>query len=223
MTVLTQGGLGVAATPETVLFIVMSVMALGSALAVIMLRNVVHAALMLVVNLLAIAGLFLGLQSPFLSVIQILVYGGAIMVLFLFVIMLLGVDRDDLLVTDTPTRILALAGAAVLSGAILFTFVGPYTSAASICGPDAAEPTSITDVRCYGLDRAYDRSEESGAAFIGGTLFTRYTYPFELSAVLLTVATIGAVLLARRRDRETSDDDLDDVQHVPATDETRED
>jgi len=222
MTELAEGGIGITATPETVLFIVMAVLALGSALAVIMLRNVVHAALMLVVNLLAIAGLFLGLQSPFLSVIQVLVYGGAIMVLFLFVIMLLGVDRDDLLVTDTTTRILALAGAAVLSGAILFTFVGPYTSAASICGPDAAAPTETTDVRCYGLDRAYDRTDGSGAAFLGGTLFTRYTYPFELSAVLLTVATIGAVLLARRRDREASDDDLDDIAHVPFDDDTRE-
>jgi len=222
MTVLIQGGLGLTATPETVLFIVFAVLALGSALAVIMLRNVVHAALMLVVNLLAIAGLFLGLQSAFLSVIQVLVYGGAIMVLFLFVIMLLGVDRDDLLVTDMTTRILALAGAAVLSGAILFTFVGPYTSAASICGPAAADPTAITDVRCYGLDRAYDRSDGSGAAFLGGNLFTRYTYAFELSAVLLTVATIGAVLLARRRDREASDDDLDDIADVLPSDDTRE-
>lgn len=222
MTELAQGGLGLQVTPETVLFVVMSVLALGSALAVIMLRNVVHAALMLVVNLLAIAGLFLGLQSPFLSVIQILVYGGAIMVLFLFVIMLLGVGQDDLLVTGLSSRILALAGAAVLSGAILFSFVGPYTSAASICGPDAGDPTELTDVRCYGLDRAYDRSDGSGAAFLGGTLFTRYTYPFELSAVLLTVATIGAVLLARRRDREPSDDDLDDLAHIPSADEPRE-
>jgi len=218
MAVLIQGVLGFSATPETVLFIVTAVLALGSALAVVMLRNVVHAALMLVVNLLAIAGLFLGLQSPFLSIIQVLVYGGAIMVLFLFVIMLLGVDRDDLLVTDTTTRVLALAGAAVLSGAILFTFVGPYTSAASLCGTDAGAPTEISDVRCYGLDRAYDRTDGSGAAFLGGALFSRYTYPFELSAVLLTVATIGAVLLARRRDRETSDDDLDDSTTVPADD-----
>lgn len=222
MTVLTQGGLGLTATPETVLFIVFAVLALGSAMAVISLRNIVHAALMLVVNLLAIAGLFLGLQSPFLSVIQVLVYGGAIMVLFLFVIMLLGVDRDDLLVTDITTRVFALAGAAVLVGAILFTLVGPYTSQASICGPDAGEPTAVTDVRCYGLDRAYDRTDGSGAAFLGGSLFTRYTYPFELSAVLLTVATIGAVLLARRRDREASDDDLDDIAEFLPADDTRE-
>ncbi|MEX2533384.1 MAG: NADH-quinone oxidoreductase subunit J [Nitriliruptoraceae bacterium] len=222
MTVLTQGGIGLTATPETVLFIVFGVLALGSALAVIMLRNVVHAALMLVVNLLAIAGLFLGLQSAFLSIIQVLVYGGAIMVLFLFVIMLLGVNRDDLLVTDRSTRILAFAGAAVLSAAILFTFIGPYTSAASICGPEAAAPTAVTDVRCYGLEQAYDRTDGAGAAFLGGTLFTRYTYAFELSAVLLTVATIGAVLLARRRDRDASDDDIDDIAETLPSDDTQE-
>ena len=76
------------------LFIVFGAFALGSALAMIVQRNSVHAALLLVLNLLSVAVLFLTLGAEFLFVSQIIVYAGAIVVLFLFVIMLLGVDRD---------------------------------------------------------------------------------------------------------------------------------
>jgi NADH-quinone oxidoreductase subunit J len=195
-------------TAEIAAFWVFAVLALGSALAVVSMRNIVHAALMLVINLLAIAGLYLTLESSFLSIIQVLVYAGAIMVLFLFVIMLLGVDRDDpLVVTATRTKVAVVAGAALLSGALLLGFVGPYTSEASICGAQDVVPTA-TSVRCIGLaDQLAD--EGSGAAFLGRRLFTRYTFPFELSALLLTVATIGAVILARRRDLEPEDVDVD--------------
>ena len=87
---------------EAVLFWVFAAIALGSAVAVVALRNVVHAALMLVVNLLSVAALYLGLQSSFLSIVQVIVYAGAIVVLFLFVIMLLGVDRDEVLTERIP-------------------------------------------------------------------------------------------------------------------------
>jgi len=195
------------ATTEIVMFWVFGVMALGSALAVISLRNIVHGALMLVVNLLAIAGLYLTLESSFLSIIQVLVYAGAIMVLFLFVIMLLGVDRDDLLVSKgLRTKVLAIAGAAVLSGALLLAFVGPYTGEAAVCGNDIASSTG--QVNCRGLAEVLG-DDTSGVAFLGMRLFTRYTLSFELAALLLTVATIGAVILARRNDLEPEDLDTD--------------
>jgi NADH-quinone oxidoreductase subunit J len=195
-------------TTEVVLFWVFAVMALGSALAVISMRNIVHGALMLVVNLLSIAGLFLTLQSPFLSVIQVLVYGGAIMVLFLFVIMLLGVDRDDLLVASRArNRVLAVVGGALLAGALLFAFVGPYTGPPSVCGSGAAIEAGTQQQRCIGLQDVLDEDDGAGAAFLGRQMFTRYTYAFELAALLLTVATIGAVILARRRDLESEDVD----------------
>ncbi|MFA9446238.1 NADH-quinone oxidoreductase subunit J [Egicoccus sp. AB-alg6-2] len=208
-----------AATAEVVLFWIFAVIALGAAIGVVMMRNIVHGALMLVLNLLAVAGLYLGLESPFLSIIQVLVYAGAIMVLFLFVVMLLGVDRDDLLLaTDVRSRIAAVVGGALLAGALLFGFVGPYTGEASVCPADgaAAQPAAGADqdgVRCVGLAEAKDDGDEAGVAFIGRSLFTRYTLPFELSALLLTVATIGAVLLARRRDLAP-----DDVEDVPVSD-----
>lgn len=194
------------ATAEITLFWVFGVMALGSALAVVVMRNIVHGALMLVVNLLAIAGLYLTLESSFLSIIQVLVYAGAIMVLFLFVIMLLGVDRDDvLMVTSRRTKILAIAGGAVLSGALLLAFVGPYTAPASVCTDDVA--SAAGEVACRGLADVLG-DDTSGVAFLGMRLFTRYTLSFELAALLLTVATIGAVILARRNDLEP--EDLDD-------------
>ncbi len=204
-------GVGSGLTAEVVLFWLFAVLALGSALAVITLRNIVHGALMLVLNFLAIAGLYLTLESAFLSIIQVLVYAGAIMVLFLFVIMLLGVQNDDLfLATQVRTRVAAATGGALLAGAVLFAFVGPYTSEASICGADrsGADPASVA---CAGLADAYDADDAAGVAFLGQRMFTRFTYPFELSALLLTVATIGAVILARRRDLEPEDEDEDDA------------
>ena len=193
-------------TAEIVMFWVFAVLALGTGIAVISMRNIVHGALMLVVNLLAIAGLYVTLESPFLGIIQVLVYGGAIMVLFLFVIMLLGVDRDDLLrATHVPTRVLAVAGAALLAGALLFGFVGPYTSDASVCGTE--DPIG-DGVPCVGLAEAVDEHEQGSVGLLGERMFTRYTYPFELAALLLLVATIGATILGRRRDPEPEDEPL---------------
>jgi NADH-quinone oxidoreductase subunit J len=217
MSLLAQAGEGAAAggnTAEVVLFSVFAVLALGAALAVVTMRNIVHGALMLVLNLLAVAGLFLTLESAFLSVIQVLVYAGAIMVLFLFVIMLLGVHRDDLyLETQRRNQVMAVTGGAILAGAVLFAFVGPYTGDASVCGSEVA--ATAEGERCIGLADAKADDDEAGVAFLGERMFTRYTLPFELSALLLTVATIGAVILARRRDLEPEDEESAYIPPVP--------
>ena len=191
---------------ETIAFVVFAGIALGAAVAVVAMRNLVHAALMLVIHLLAVAGLYLGLESQFLAVVQVLVYAGAIVVLFLFVIMLLGVDRDDLLVAGGRRAVAGtVAAGLVLAGALTFAFVGPYTGEASVCGSDVA-PTG-TEQPCAGIAPVLDADDDAGVAFLGRRLFTRYTLAFELSAVLLTVATIGAVVLARRRDLAPEDED----------------
>jgi NADH-quinone oxidoreductase subunit J len=218
MSLLAQAAEGAAAggsTAEVVLFSVFAVLALGAAIAVVSMRNIVHGALMLVLNLLAVAGLYLTLESAFLSVIQVLVYAGAIMVLFLFVIMLLGVHRDDLyLETHRRNQVMAVVGGAILAGAILFAFVGPYTGDASVCGSEVA--AGADGERCIGLADAKADDDEAGVAFLGERMFTRYTLPFELSALLLTVATIGAVILARRRDLEPEDEEAAYVSPVAA-------
>ncbi len=193
------------ATAEIVLFWVFAAIAIGAGIAMLMLRNIVHAALMLVINFFAISALFLGLQSPFLSIVQIIVYAGAIMVLFLFVIMLLGVDRDDYAV---ESQLLPQVGAAVLAvlitGAVLFSVVGPFTSDISSCGDLVAaediDAAAFDDVRCVGLEDANAANEQGSVDIVGERLFTRYTLAFELSAVLLTVATLGAMVLGRRKE-----------------------
>jgi NADH-quinone oxidoreductase subunit J len=185
-------------TAEVVLFWAFSVVAVGAAIAMVTMRNLVHAALMLVVNLLAVAGLFLVLQTPFLAAIQIIVYGGAIMILFLFVIMLLGVRRDDLLIARArAVRIGAWSVAALFAVVVAIVLAEPYMSDASICGPgiDAAGGA----VRCVGLDEVFEDPDGS-VAFVARTLFTRYVFAFEFIALLLVVATIAALVIGRRSD-----------------------
>lgn len=205
-------------TAETIVFYVFAVIALGSGIAVITLRNIVHGALMLVLNLLAIAGLYLALESSFLSIVQVLVYAGAITVLFLFVIMLLGIDRDDLLsVTSRRNAVLASAAVSLIAGALLLALVGPYTGDASLCNQGA---TSGAGGACVGLEAALADQENGSVSFIGERLFTRYTFAFELAALLLVVATIGATVLGQRRDPEPDDEDDLPLEgagtHVPA-------
>jgi len=196
-------------TGEVLAFVIFAGIALGAAIAVVSMRNLVHGALMLVIHLLAVAGLYLTLESQFLAVVQVLVYAGAIVVLFLFVIMLLGVDRDDLLILGDRRRVVGVVLVGLLvAGAMTAAFVGPYTSEASVCGSDVT-PVG-TQQRCVGLDAALGDDDGAGVAFLGRRMFTRYTLVFELSAVLLTVATIGAVILARRRDLVAEDEDEDE-------------
>jgi NADH-quinone oxidoreductase subunit J len=193
-------------TGEILAFVVFAGIALGAAVAVVTMRNLVHGALMLVIHLLAVAGLYLTLESQFLAVVQVLVYAGAIVVLFLFVIMLLGVDRDDLLIMSDRRRVagIVLVGL-IVAGAMTAAFVGPYTGEASVCG-SGVTPIG-TEQPCLGLELMKGPGDDAGVAFLGRRLFTRYTLVFELSAVLLTVATIGAVILARRRDLVAEDED----------------
>ncbi len=200
------------ATGETVLFWVFSVIAVGAGIGMLAMRNIVHAALMLVLNFLCIAGLYLGLQSGFLSIVQIIVYAGAIVVLFLFVIMLLGVQRDDLLGTRSGLRSLgAVLVGVLLAGALLAVVGADSLTTASACGAQAEAGEGL---RCVGLDEAGD-----SVSFVAGRLFTRWTFVFELAALLLVVATLGALVLGRRRDPEIEDHPLDDPSlHAAARD-----
>ena len=208
MTVLAQAS-GTANTAEVVLFVVFAVIALGAAIAMVAMRNIVHAALMLVINFLSIAALFLGLQSSFLAIGQVIVYAGAIMVLFLFVIMLLGVDRDDLLLAG-PKRpqVLAVLGAAAIAGVLLFGFAGAYTGPESRCGGQApADVTRTADTQpCVGLDDVLGENDSGAVGVLADRMFGRYTFPFELAAVLLTVATVGAMVLGRRTEHPQDED-----------------
>ncbi|MGH3665031.1 MAG: NADH-quinone oxidoreductase subunit J [Egibacteraceae bacterium] len=185
-------------TAELVVFCLVGALSLGSAVSVVLLRNAVHAALMLVLNLFTIAVLYAVLEAQFLATVQIIVYAGAIMVLFLFVIMLLGVDR--IRGQAEPRRIRGQGAMAGIVGLVLFVALGtgvagPYLSAESAC-PAPADATAAT--ACTGLAQA---NEDGNVQGVGALIFGDYVWPFEVTSVLLVIAALGAVVLGRRTER----------------------
>jgi NADH-quinone oxidoreductase subunit J len=169
--------------PEKVLFLVMAPIAFGSAIAMIWARNAVHAALFLVLNFFALSVFYVLLDAHFLAAVQVIVYAGAIMVLFLFVIMLLGIDRNE--PVDEPIRFqrpLAIVLGLGFVGFVLFTI-----------------ETTLNGATFQGLKEANSSGNVQG---LGRLLFTKYTFPFEVASILLIVAAIGAMVLGRRRDEE---------------------
>ncbi|HEX9713839.1 MAG TPA: NADH-quinone oxidoreductase subunit J [Actinomycetota bacterium] len=157
-----------------------AVLALASALLMLFSTNAVHSALALVVNFFTLAVFYILLDAPFLAAVQVIVYAGAIMVLFLFVIMLLGVDRQEsLLETIKGQRVAAFALAGVLAAIVVFTL-----------------RTAFDQTPFAGLEQANRAGNTEG---IGRLLFSRYVWPFEVTALLLIVATIGATVIGKRR------------------------
>ena len=169
---------------ETFVFVVCALIVLAGGLGVVASRNPVHSALSLIATLFGIAVLFLNLGAQFLAVVQVIVYTGAIVVLIVFVMMLLGVDTED----DVDTE--PIAGQRLLAGLVGLLFVGAVL-AIIIIGKDAAVTGthSVTEA----LAPAYDN-----VAQIGRLLFTDYVYVLEVTAGLLTIAVVGAVAMARR-------------------------
>ena len=162
-------------------FVVAAVAVLVGAFGVILSTNPVHSALMLVMTLFGVAVLFVAQQADFLAAVQVIVYAGAIVVLFLFVIMLLGVDRAENLGFEPlrGQRVAAgLAGVLAL-GEVLFLARGHWaTGFTSAAGPASGPGSNVEK--------------------LARSLFTRYLFAFEITSVLLVIAVIGAVVLAQR-------------------------
>jgi NADH-quinone oxidoreductase subunit J len=172
-------------TVEAAVFFVAAALALGGAAGVVLARNPVHCALLLVVTLVAVAVFFLLQEAQLVAAVQVIVYAGAIVVLFLFVIMLLGVDRRESLEEPIPfQRPAALALGAILLAEI-FVLAGRnwVTGARSVRG-SATKPVDGRDL--------------GNVERVARTLFTDFLWAFELTAALLVIAVVGAVVLARR-------------------------
>jgi NADH-quinone oxidoreductase subunit J len=172
---------------DVLLFFFFGAVAVGSSLAVVTSRNPMHSVLLLIVSFAALAGLYIGLDSPFTAVTQIIVYAGAIMVLFLFVVMLLNAPREDVASPYGPAYVTLTTGPrrafAVLSAVLLVELV------LAVRGFIAAVPAS-------GPGRA---AHVSSVREIGVAIFTDYSLAFEATSVLILVAMIGAVVLAKKR------------------------
>jgi NADH-quinone oxidoreductase subunit J len=170
-------------TPELITFLILAVIAVGAALGMLLSRNAVHSALFLVLNFAVGAVFFLLLSAPFIAMVQVTVYAGAIMVLFLFVIMLLGAEVLRQRTSALPWQ---PALAAVLG--VLFIAVLVYTFFAGGAGQLASPGAAPAPPAGFGSPEA-----------IGVELYQRYVLPFELTSFLLLVAMIGAVVLTRER------------------------
>lgn len=179
---------------ELVVFIVASAVVLVGALGVVFNGNPVHAALSLVATLFGVAVLFIAQDAQFLAAVQVIVYAGAIVVLFLFVIMLLGVDRSENLKTEplTGQRPAALVAAALLGGSLVAILVASSITGARSSG--ARITTGVPNVNQ-----------------LAKLLFTDYLFAFEITSALLVIAVVGAVMLARQRKGGAIDADEKDA------------
>jgi NADH-quinone oxidoreductase subunit J len=168
-------------TLELVLFYAFSAVLVGSAIGVITVRNPVHAALLLVLTFFTTAGVWLLARAEFLGIALVLVYVGAVMVLFLFVVMMLDVDIAKL--REGFTRYAPLG---VLIAALVVIEIG---SVVWVKGLGGAAPEAAASVAVEGY---------SNTRALGELLYTKYLYPFELAAVLLLVAIVAAIALTMR-------------------------
>jgi NADH-quinone oxidoreductase subunit J len=165
------------------LFYLFGAVAIVASLLVVAQRNPIYSVLLLIASFGALSGLYVLLDAPFVAVTQIIVYAGAIMVLFLFVVMLLNAPREETDL-DASARGLLRPGAMRL-GAVL---------AVALCLELAWALTRGRQAAAFGPDAV------SSVQSLGRRLFTDYAFPFEVTSVLILVAMLGAVLMARRDD-----------------------
>jgi NADH-quinone oxidoreductase subunit J len=179
--VITAATTGHASWVDVGTFAVSAAIVLAGAIGVVVARNPVHSALMLVMTLFGIAVLFVLQQASFLAAVQVIVYAGAIVVLFLFVIMFLGVDRTENIAAEPlrGQRPLAIGLVALgTTGLLLLGQVSHWTTGAPhVAGPNTGQPN---------------------VNLLGRSVYTTYLFPFEATAALLIIAVVGAVVLARR-------------------------
>jgi NADH-quinone oxidoreductase subunit J len=180
---------------DLVLFWVVTPVSIGAAVLMLFQRNAVFAALFLILNQFTLAVYFVLLEAHFLAAVQVIVYAGAIMVLFLFVIMFLGVDRREALVeTIRGQRFLAIGLGVLLVGAV---------AAALALGVGFAEPPGPPPTG-------------DNVRSVARLLFSDYVFPFEVTSILLIVAAVAAMVLARRKARGLPDEPEQVTEDRPA-------
>jgi len=162
----------------TFFFYFLATVVIASALATVMQKNPVHSALALIITLLGVAGLYLMLYAPFIAGVQIVLYAGGIMVLFLFVIMLVNIEQADLEERFNKQWPVALIAAAAFGGLLLWAYV---RKTEVFPAAPAVFPES-TNTQDFAL-----------------LLYRGYLMPFEIASLLLLVAIVGAVVMAKRR------------------------
>lgn len=182
---------------EWVVFIIAALICLAGALGVVTSENPVHAAMSLVATLFGIAVLFIAQDAEFLAAVQVIVYAGAIVVLFLFVIMLLGVDTSEDITAEPLTAqrpAAAVAGVLLAGGLTVVIAFGAISGASSASAPN--------------------RDGVANVEQIGRLIFTDYLWAFEITSLLLVIAVVGALVLARHRRDAFIDTDPGELRPV---------
>jgi NADH-quinone oxidoreductase subunit J len=169
---------------ELAIFLVCAAIVLGGAFGVVFSSNPVHSALSLVATLFGIAVLFLNLGAQLLAAVQVIVYTGAIVVLILFVLMLLGVDREE------DVSVQPIAGQGVFAF-VVAALIGAGVLSVILVGGETVVTGARSTVEALAPEGGDIRQ-------LGQQLFSTYVFALEVTAALLTIAVVGAVLLARR-------------------------
>jgi len=201
---------------ESVFFWIFSIAAILAGLLTVMARNAVHSALFLISSLVSVAALFILLGAEFIAGVQILVYVGGVMVLFLFVIMLVNVGAEEegrAPIFNRPAQVTAaLVFLALLAGAlVIYAIPRGYQAmqkrdeaAIQQANAKRAAAESNLATAATGVSRLTRETER-----VGTSLYTYASLPFEIASLLLLVAIIGSVMLARTLKQEIAADDVD--------------
>lgn len=187
---------------EHVVFLILAVIAIGGALAVVIAQDIVHAALALVVTLTTTAGVYVLLSAEFLSLVQILVYGGGVSILVLFAVMVTRV-RESRQRLDGPQMPFAfVAGLAV---AILFALMITRTDWTQAL-PGRLRGETVSEVRRIETTNSSSRGVETlrDTDALGHELFSTFAVPFEVASLVLLIALLGAIILSRSEEDEVA-------------------
>lgn len=162
-----------------ILFYFLSAMALGSAIMVVVSKNAVHSVLWLIITFFAISGHYILMNAQFLGIVNLIVYAGAIMVLFLFVIMLMNLNAD---IEPKKNRWLKMAGI-IAGGSLLLVLVA-----------------ALKNAEIRGQQAQFNEGNIGLIENLGQLLFTEYVVPFEISSILFLSAMVGAVVIGKKAD-----------------------
>ena len=200
---------------ESVFFWIFSIAAILAGLLTVMARNAVHSALFLISSLVSVAALFILLGAEFIAGVQILVYVGGVMVLFLFVIMLVNVGAEEEGKAAIFNRTPQVAAALVFSLLLVLGLLVAINKGFGNGNPKEKEKAQQAEIAREaqaqnlppGATRVSRLTKETER--VGGSLYTYASLPFEIASVLLLVAIIGSVMLARTLKQEAAADDVD--------------
>ena len=171
---------------DALLFYTFAAVSVIGSLLVVLQKNPVYSVLAIIGSFFGLAGLYVLLEAPFVAVVQIIIYAGAIMVLFLFVVMLLNIPREDAAEWDRSHplyRPMAVRIGAVLAVLLALQLGWALSRTAGLAGTVGADTIAVSSVR-----------------ELGRVLFTDYMFAFEVTSILIIAAMVGAVVLARKRD-----------------------